>query len=236
MLSEWDWSSAEREFQRALDMKPGYATAHQWYAALLTARSRHDAALSEIRQARALDPASKIIQASVGAPTLYFAHRYPEAAAALTEAAEMDPAFRWTQNALVLVYVQQEKLQEAEAAVAREEALTPGHVTETRAYVEAVRGNRAAARALLPALEKAARERRSGAYDVAWIHAALRDPAAAVRWLDEATRNREAMLVFAAVDPAFLDLHTHPGFRALLERLGLGASLRGAPRVIGSRP
>ena len=54
---EWDWTGAEREFQRAIALNPRYATAHHWYAAsCLAPLGRLDEALEQIRTAQSLDP------------------------------------------------------------------------------------------------------------------------------------------------------------------------------------
>src|SRR5712691_4888589 len=39
---DWDWLAAEREFRRAIQLNPGYATAHQWYSDVLSVQRRHE--------------------------------------------------------------------------------------------------------------------------------------------------------------------------------------------------
>jgi tetratricopeptide (TPR) repeat protein len=63
---DWDWPGAEREFRRAIELNPGYATAHQWYAEMLSELGRHEEALAEIKRAQQLDPFSLIINAVRG--------------------------------------------------------------------------------------------------------------------------------------------------------------------------
>jgi tetratricopeptide (TPR) repeat protein len=63
---DWDWPGAEREFRRPIDLNPGYATAHQWYAEILSELGRHEEALAEIKRAQQLDPFSLIINAVSG--------------------------------------------------------------------------------------------------------------------------------------------------------------------------
>ena len=89
---EWDLTGAEAQFKRALDLDPGYATAHQWYAEYLSAMGRHDEALAEIRRAADVDPLSLIINA-VQANILYMARRYDEAIDVCRRAIDMDPYF-----------------------------------------------------------------------------------------------------------------------------------------------
>jgi Tfp pilus assembly protein PilF len=59
--ADWDFKGAEEEFKQAIDLNPGYAAAHHWYAVLLSALGRHDEAMAEMERARRLDPLSPII-------------------------------------------------------------------------------------------------------------------------------------------------------------------------------
>jgi TolB-like protein len=77
MMRDLDFRTAEDAFGRAIELDPGYATAHQWLAELLSATDRHDEAVREVRIAESLDP-TMIIRWNV-ARVLYFAGRYEEA-------------------------------------------------------------------------------------------------------------------------------------------------------------
>jgi TolB-like protein/DNA-binding winged helix-turn-helix (wHTH) protein len=68
---DYDWQTAEREFQRAIELNPNYATGHHWYAEHLMWRGRFDEALRESERARQLDPLSLIIATDNGAILLY---------------------------------------------------------------------------------------------------------------------------------------------------------------------
>ncbi|MCI0402312.1 MAG: tetratricopeptide repeat protein, partial [Acidobacteria bacterium] len=74
----FDWTGAEKQFKRALELNPGYATGHQWYAEYLSAAGRHQEAIAEIKRAQELDPFSLIVNA-IGAFVFYFARQYDEA-------------------------------------------------------------------------------------------------------------------------------------------------------------
>ena len=87
---EWDWPAAEREFRRAIELDPNYATAHQWYAEYLSTRGRLDEAVAEVRHAESLDPLSTIIVWNV-ARILGFARRYEEAVAQLRALDRLHP-------------------------------------------------------------------------------------------------------------------------------------------------
>jgi TolB-like protein/predicted Zn-dependent protease len=106
------WESAEAEFRRALELKPGYATGRQWYAEGLAAHGRIDEALAEIRRARELDPLSLTVNVQVGY-ILFLARRYDEAIVQLRATTDMDPYF-WMAHA-VLGHAYQQKFMYKEA-------------------------------------------------------------------------------------------------------------------------
>src|SRR5262249_21347089 len=74
---DWDFESAGKEFRRAVELNPGYATTHHWYAWHLALFHRYSEALAEMRKAESLDPLSLIINADL-AELLALAHSYDE--------------------------------------------------------------------------------------------------------------------------------------------------------------
>jgi tetratricopeptide (TPR) repeat protein len=90
---EWDRIGAEKEFRRAIELNPNYASAHDWLGAeSLAPRKRFDEALASQRRAEELDPLSSIISSNVGW-TLFFARRYDEAIAQYNRTLSLDPNF-----------------------------------------------------------------------------------------------------------------------------------------------
>src|SRR5262249_21349717 len=100
---DWDWSGAEKEFKRALELSPTYATAHQWYSLHLQESGRTEEAIAEARRAQDADPLSLIIT-SVTGRTLFFARRYEQAIRELQKAIEMDSTFPRAHWFLAIVY------------------------------------------------------------------------------------------------------------------------------------
>jgi tetratricopeptide (TPR) repeat protein len=94
---DWDWVSAEKEFQRAIELSPGYATAHQWYAWHLSVLGRHGEAMAEMQKARSLDPLSLIINAELG-ELLLIAHLYDESVQQSRKTIEIDPTTLCARN------------------------------------------------------------------------------------------------------------------------------------------
>jgi serine/threonine protein kinase/tetratricopeptide (TPR) repeat protein len=116
---DFDWKGSEKEFRRAIELNPNYATAHHWYSELLLYLGRFDEAIREIRRALELDPLSLAINRDVGF-TLYFAREYDKAADALQRAIEMDPHFPWLHFYLGRVHLQKSMYEEAIKEIQKE--------------------------------------------------------------------------------------------------------------------
>ncbi|HTQ80043.1 MAG TPA: protein kinase, partial [Thermoanaerobaculia bacterium] len=94
---DWFWGNSERDFKRAIELDPGYATAHHWYATnLLTPMGRFEEAARELKVARELDPLSLAINASLGL-LFFYSRNYAEAVAAYQKTLEIDPRFAMAQ-------------------------------------------------------------------------------------------------------------------------------------------
>jgi tetratricopeptide (TPR) repeat protein len=201
---EWDWPGAEARFRRAIALDPSYATAHQWYAELLSAEGRHEQAVAEIERARQLDPLSLIIQ-SVDGYIYYNARRYDEAITRCRAVLKRDPRFLPALEFLMLAYEQ--KGMEAETLA-----------LERVAAEEAIQGIRSvhflADHAVQSRLD-------SSPYSVAARYAVLGRRELAFRWLDRAAESHDALLTFAKVDPNLDGLREDPRFPGLLKRLRL---------------
>jgi serine/threonine protein kinase/Tfp pilus assembly protein PilF len=92
LLYDWDWTTAEQGFKRALELNPNYAPAHQWYSNLLAAQGRFAEAIAEIKRAQEINPLS-LMDATIGGWTFYHARQYENAVAEVRRAHEMDRTF-----------------------------------------------------------------------------------------------------------------------------------------------
>ncbi len=221
-IYDWDWEGAGREFRRALELDPRYATAHQWYAFWLTARGRLDEALVEAHTALELDPASVSIRRSVGW-IYYYARRYDQARYHMARAIAMNPTAAETYRVLGLLLAQQDQWDEAER-VLREGMTLPAAATYTAAalgYVLARAGKRTEAQGLLAELE--AQRRRDYVSPVAFatLYLGLDDHERALDWTERALEERRGWLAYLRVNPLLDPLRGQPRFAALIEKLGL---------------
>jgi len=109
---EWDWAGAEREFQRAIELNPNYATAHQWYAEYLMYMKRFNESIAEFQRALELDPFSLIINVPQGSPYFYM-RQYDQAMEKYQKALEMDPNFTFAIYCLAWCYEQEGLFEQA---------------------------------------------------------------------------------------------------------------------------
>jgi TolB-like protein/Tfp pilus assembly protein PilF len=125
MLYDWDWEGAEREFKRAIELNPGYATAHRWYSRYLKNMGRFDEAMEEIKHALELDPFSIVNNIAMG-NVLYYARQYDQAMESLRKTMEMDPDFSRAHFILGRVYLQKSMYEEALTEFQKEKELSRG--------------------------------------------------------------------------------------------------------------
>jgi tetratricopeptide (TPR) repeat protein len=217
---DWDLDSGGKEFRRAIELNPGYATAHQWYAWHLSLLSRYDEAIAEMRKAENLDPLSLIINADL-AELLVLTHSDDESIRQSHKTIEMDPNFGLAHNQLAQAYLQKHMYDEAVAELKTAVQLSGGSpafiANLARAYV--VSGKRSEAAKLLDDLKKRSNPGYSNASEIAVIYASLGDADQAMTWLEKGYDERFNPGVL--LRPGFDPLRSDPRFQNLVRRIGL---------------
>jgi len=217
---DWDLDSAGKEFRRAIELNPGYATAHHWYAWHLSLLGRYDEAIAEMRKAENLDPLSLIINADL-AELLVLAHSYDESISQSRKTIEMDPNFALAHNQLGQAYLQKQMHDEAIAELQKAAQLSADSPTcianLARAY--AASGKRSEAAKLLSDLKKRSNPNYSHASEIAVIYVALGDKDQAMTWLEKGYEERFNPGVL--LRPGFDSLRSDPRFQDLVRRIGL---------------
>lgn len=218
---DWDWSGAEREYRRALELNPDYATTHHWYANYLITMGRHTEAMEEMRLAQRLDPLSPIIEGNIG-NHLYYTRRYDQAMKHFRKMLEMEPDFYGTHSNLGGVYEQKgmygEAISEFEKALALDDNL-PTRAWLGHAY--ALAGKTAAAHEIIDDLKERAQSRYVSPYDIAMIYVGLGDVGQAFAWLEKAYEDRSDSLVWLKIDPRLDSIRSDPRLIDLMGRVGL---------------
>jgi TolB-like protein/DNA-binding winged helix-turn-helix (wHTH) protein len=216
---DWDWESAGREFRRGIELNPGYATGHQWYAWHLTALGRNDEAIAEMKKAEYLDPLSLIISAEL-AEEFLIAHRYDEAIRQSRKTMALDPFFPVAHFELGQAFVQKRMYNEAIAELQKAIELSAGSTTfrSNLAYAYAEAGKRNEASKILNDLKSTA-QAVSNAPEIALVYVGLEEKDQAMAWLEKAYAERFNPSVLRR--PAFDPLRSDPRFQNLLRRIGL---------------
>jgi TolB-like protein/DNA-binding winged helix-turn-helix (wHTH) protein/Flp pilus assembly protein TadD len=222
---DWDLEAAEKEFRRAIELSPSYATAHQWYASHLLVVGRTGEALAEIRKAQSLDPLSLIISADL-ADFLVIAHAYDESIRESRKAIELDAGFALAHDQLGQAYLEKHMIDDAIAELQKAAQLSAGSPTImanlARAYVAS--GKKDEAEKLLSALRKSSNPGNSHASEIAMVYVALGERDQAMRWLEKGYEERFNPSVL--LRPGFDPLRSDPRFQDLLRRTGLPAGAR----------
>lgn len=217
---DWDWDGARRELQRAIELNPNYALAHDWYAeGYLTPMGKLDESLAELRLAQQLDPLSPVILADIG-KTLYFARRYDEAIAQLRTLQEMDPTAYPAAAWLWKAYIEKGMFDQALDVIEKEKP----HVPETLylsdlAYTRARMGDSERARSLLAQFLKLRGNEDPGS--PATIYVALREKEHAFEWLEKAYAWHSNFMSSLKVWPVYDPLRNDPRFLDLERRVKL---------------
>jgi len=224
LLYDWDWLDAERRFQRAIELKEGYPTAHFWYACYLWAVGRTADSCEEAARALALAPLSLVGHANLGW-ALYFGRRFDDAIAQCRKSLELDPRYLFTHTVLGQAYVAASRCDEAVSALESAVNLSGGLAFTTAAlgHAYARAGKRRDARKVLETLKQRSDVEYVPPFCFAVIYAGLGDKDQAFAWLDRACEERSHWVAYLKTWPLFDDLRADARFGALLGRVGLGS-------------
>lgn len=220
---DWDWRGAEREYQRAINLNPRYASAHHWYAmSCLVPLARLDEALEELLRAQALDPVSSIISRDI-AVTYYYKRDFELALDQCDHTIEQNPHFSAAYWTLGLVQEEREDFDEAIAAFQRAIQLSPPspRILGALGRTFARAGKPRQARKILEELGELAKKRYVSPFELASIYFALNQLDHGFQWLTKAYQDRCFELVAIKVDPKFDSVAADARFAALFNQLGL---------------
>jgi len=219
-LYDFDSSQATREFQRAIELNPNYATAHHWFSLGLASLGRFDDAIAEGKRAVELDPLSLVINADLGAD-YYLARRYDEAIAQQRKTLEMDPGFYYAHFILGEALAAKGAFEQAIEEYRKAHALDDDPwVLGLLGHAYASSGNKTEALKILDQLKELSTQRYVSAYSFAILYLGLGDKQEALRWLEQSYQDRAGsdiawIRVYSLLDP----LRGDPRFEALAEKI-----------------
>jgi serine/threonine protein kinase/TolB-like protein/Flp pilus assembly protein TadD len=222
--ADWDLAEAEKQYRRAIDLSPNYATAHHWYGELLMQMGRVDEGLAHYQRALEIDPLSPAISSDLGM-SYYYARRYDRAIEQLQKTIAMDPSFFRAYFYLARVYEQKGQYEKAIADNQRgflrlgEPSQRIAKITAALREALAVSGDRGYWRKRLEISNQTPQLSSEWECDIAGIHARLGDKDRAFVELERACQERLFDLLFLKVAPEFDGLRDDPRFQELLKKV-----------------
>jgi TolB-like protein/Tfp pilus assembly protein PilF len=218
---DYDFDAAEREHERAIELSPRYATAHQWFAMTLIPQERFDEAFAELKRAMRLDPLSPVIHAALSWAYIH-ARLYDKAIVVAKSILDLDAAFPPAWYPLALATTLRGEIGPGIAAFKKAVELSSSGTAYVAglswAFAKASRRDEAQV-----ILEELLRDREKGKYvmaaQIAMIYAELQKNDEALRWLEQGYQERSAWMVYINVDPRYDNLRSEPRFQELVRRM-----------------
>jgi eukaryotic-like serine/threonine-protein kinase len=234
-----EWDGVESEFQRAIALDPGYATAMHWYALSLAAMGRHEESITEIKLAREIDPRSLIINANTGW-CYYLAGDMDRAIEEEKNTLKLGPGFIVVHGYLGQAYLEKKVYDQAIEEFRQTVSLAPGDMSRKadlgNAYARA--GKNEQAQEILQEFLHAPQGKYISSYDWAMLYAGMGKKQETLSWLEKAYEERNGRIANLAVHPQFAFLHGEPRFESLLAHMNVPMNLRHpatrSPQGVGS--
>ena len=223
---DWDWSGAEREFKRAIELNPNSALSHERYAEFLRTRLRFNESIAEAQRAQELDPLSPDIVAGLGFVYL-FTRRYDESIAQFQKALELYPDVAPIRAGLSWAYAGKrmypQAVSEYDKIPAHDKAVAPENqfVASGRGWVYAVSGRKTDALRIAQEFRDLSSRSYVDFYLSAGIYAGLDDKDEAFRLLEKGYDQHSATMPYLGIDVFWDGMRSDPRYVDLLRRMGL---------------
>ena len=211
---DYDWPTAEREYKKAFELNPSYASAHQYYALGLMAHGRFAEANEQLDTARQLDPLALIVDVDLALLRKY-QRDFDGVIAVSKSILERDPDYHLGYSMLAIGYFCEHRWDDFRALDAQH---SQGE------YMRAVVNGRSdeIARVLRKLMEEAnAGTRRP--FEVASVATMKGDHSLALDWLEKSYQHHDYWLLFINVDPEYDEIRSDPRFQAIVHRLEVGS-------------
>ncbi len=217
---DWNWSDAEKELQRGIELSPSFGEAHYGYALYLNAAGRHDEAIAEIQRAQEVDPI--VFVQKVDAGRIYAcAGQYDRALKQLRDAADIKPNVPYLHEVMGDIYLYKGMKAESAAEYRKTAQLIGGNPSGRLALVaaDAVSGNRTEASAILNDLAKLPEQYVDWPVHLARQYASLGEKNLAMAWLEKAYTEHSYALLEIRCAREFDVLQSDPRYQNLLRRM-----------------
>ena len=220
--NDLDWSEAEKEFKRALELNPSLAMIHHLYAHHLMAMGRTEESMAEVKLATELDPFAWDHSLCSGWHCL-FSSDHDDAIEIALQSVKVNPKDAWARIILGWAYEQKSMIKEAiaEFQIALSNWKDSSIPLAGLGHAYGISSQRTDAQEILEKLLERSKRTYVPAYDIAIVYVGLGDKDRAFDWLAKALEERSGFLVYIKCDRRFDVLRSDPRFEALLKRIGL---------------
>jgi TolB-like protein/Flp pilus assembly protein TadD len=217
-----NFTEAEKEFKRAIELEPNNGLAHHWYAMLLATLHRGPEAIAENTRAEEIDPQAAPIRNAGGSIRNYFGAPHRPTGRERPPVLELDPTNAWSRSGIAVTKARQHRCDEAKAEIAKAAEDVPRNVRMTliSARVFTICGDRAHAVALFNEAKALPEAHRHGLYFALGFHT-LNQPDSMFAWLDSTSWNVQQRFNFRT-NPGLDSLKDDPRYKRVLQRMGLG--------------
>ena len=209
---DYDWPTAEREYKKAFELNPSYASAHQYYALGLMAHGRFAEAEAQLDTARRLDPLALIVDVDL-ALLRKFQRDYDGVIAVSKDILRRDPNYHLGYSMLTTGYMCEHRWDDWRAADAK--------YPQAEFQRAAVNGNRDEIERVMRKMMGEAKAGTRRPYEVAYFAIMTGDRALALEWLEKAYQHHDYWMLFINVDPGYDPIRSDPRFQAIIHRLGV---------------
>jgi serine/threonine protein kinase/tetratricopeptide (TPR) repeat protein len=223
---DWDWSGAEVELKRAIELNPNSVNVHYAYSQFLFTRGRNDEGFAEDRRALSLDPLSPRTLGITGYHYLS-AGKYNDSLAQFKKALELDPSLAWLHSMVSWVYTRQgeyaQAIAESESLGAQIRPVTTENqfLAAALGWEYALAGRRGDAGNVLRQLKELEAHDSADHYNIAIVYLGLGEKDQAFKSLERAYEQRSGSMAFLKSDPFWNAVLSDPRYHALLLRIGL---------------
>ena len=218
-----NWTEAEKEFKRALELNPSLSYTHHLYAHYLMAMDRMEESMAEVKLASELDPFANDMSLCFGWHCLSIAD-YDEAIELARKGVQADPKNAWARVILGWAYEQKSMIKEAivEFQSALDNWKDNSLPLAGLGHAYGISGKKKEAQEILEKLLAISKRKCVPAYDIAAVYVGLGEKDRTFEWLAKAFEERSGFLVYIKCDRRFDGLRSDPRYEALLKRIGLG--------------
>ena len=222
MHVDWNWKEAKIEFEKAIELDPGYATAYYLYASYMTVLKQFDEAKKFRNRAKELDPLSPAILLEEGLE-LYFEKKYDQTIELCQKILQIDPQQILAYIPLGGAHIQKSMYQEAIKLLSKASYLSTGHpvIVAAVGYAYAMSGRDEDAQNMIEILLERSEEEYVSPFWMAIVYVGLNNESEVFHWLYKAYQQRDGSLVFLNVFPIFDNYRSDPRFIELLKKIGL---------------